>query len=60
MEDNNIRCLTPKDVKEILNIKQAFVYELFNSKDFPSFKVGTHWRVLEKDLLKWIENKKHT
>lgn len=53
-----MECLTPKQVKEILNVEQAFVYELFNSKDFPSFKVGVHWRVKMDDLNNWIEKQK--
>lgn len=53
-----MKCFTPKEVKEILNIEQAYVYELFNSKDFPSFKVGTHWRVKDEDLEAWIEKQK--
>lgn len=53
-----MECLTPKEVKEILNVEQAFIYELFNSKDFPSFKVGVHWRVKREDLEAWIEKQK--
>lgn len=53
-----MECLTPKQVKEILNVEQAFIYELFNSKDFPSFKVGVHWRVRRDDLEAWIEKQK--
>ena len=53
-----MECLTPKQVKEILNVEQAFIYELFNAKDFPSFKVGGHWRVKVDDLNKWIERQK--
>lgn len=53
-----MKCLTPNQVMEILSIERAYVYELFNSKDFPSFKVGTHWRVKEEDLMKWIEKQK--
>lgn len=51
-------CLTPKQVKEILNVEQAFIYELFNRRDFPSFKVGVHWRVKRDDLNSWIEKQK--
>lgn len=43
---------------EILHVKRAFIYELFNSKDFPSFKVEVHWRVREDDLIEWIEKQK--
>lgn len=53
-----MKCLTPKQVKEILNVEQAFIYELFNSKSFPSFKVGGHWRVTDDDLKEWIEKQK--
>lgn len=50
--------LTPKQVMGILNIERAYVYELFNSKEFPSFKIGTHWRVKRDDLEAWIEKQK--
>lgn len=53
-----MECLTLKQVKEILNVEQAFIYELFNSKDFPSFKVGVHWRIKRDDLEAWIEKQK--
>ena len=43
---------------EILHVERAYIYELFNSKDFPSFKVGVHWRVREDDLIEWIEKQK--
>lgn len=49
---------TPKQVKEILQIGQAFTYELFNSKSFPSFKAGEHWRVKKSDFEKWVEEQK--
>lgn len=51
-------CLTPKQVMQILNVEQAFIYELFNSKSFPSFKVGGQWRVKTDDLNNWIEKQK--
>lgn len=53
-----MECLTPKQVVDILNMKQAFVYELFNSKDFPSFKIGGSWRVKRDDLNLWMEKQK--
>lgn len=53
-----MECLTPKQVKEILNVGQVFVYELFNSKDFPSFKICGSWRVKKEDFDKWLENQK--
>lgn len=53
-----MECLTPNQVMKILSIERAYVYELFNSKDFPSFKVGTHWRVRCDDLEAWIEKQK--
>lgn len=53
-----MECLTPKQVMQILNVEQAYVYELFNSKHFPSFKIGVHWRVKVDDLNAWIEKQK--
>lgn len=53
-----MKCLTPIQVKDILGIERAYVYELFNSNNFPSFKVGTHWRVKEEDFNNWIEKQK--
>lgn len=53
-----MKCLTPSEVKEILGVKQSIAYELFNSKDFPSFKVKGCWRVTDSDLNDWIEKQK--
>ena len=53
-----MECLTPNQVMKMLSIERAYVYELFNSKDFPSFKVGKHWRVRLDDLEAWIEKQK--
>lgn len=53
-----MECLTPKQVKELLGLKQTIVYELFNSKEFPSFKIKGSWRVKQDDLNSWIEKQK--
>ncbi len=53
-----MKCFTPNEVMEILHVERTFIYELFNSKEFPSFKVGVHWRVREDDLIEWIEKQK--
>jgi predicted DNA-binding transcriptional regulator AlpA len=52
------RVLTVNDVKKHFKIGNDKAYEKFNSNDFPSFKLGNSYRVLEKDLCEWIEQKK--
>ena len=52
------RVLTVSDVKKHFKIGNDKAYEMFNSNDFPSFKLGNSYRVLEKDLYEWIEQKK--
>lgn len=46
--------LTVKDVQTILGIGKSKAYELFASKDFPSIKIGTVYRVSQADFDKWV------
>lgn len=49
---------TPKDIMEMNEMSQTAVYELFNRKDFPSFKSGGKygkWLVDIKKYEKWME-----
>ena len=47
--------LTVKDVQEILNIGRSKAYEIFGSKDFPSIKIGTVYRVSRTDFDEWCK-----
>ena len=54
-------CYKPKDVQRILNISQGQSYNLFTNslegEHFPSFRVGTSWRVTVSDFEKWVKHK---
>lgn len=45
----------PKDIQQILGLSQTKAYELFWSKEFPSFQIGKAHRVLKKDFDKWLD-----
>lgn len=46
--------LTVKDVQEILHIGRSKAYELFESKELPSIKIGTVYRVSRADFDEWV------
>ena len=46
---------TVKDIVEMNLASQAQVYNLFNSSDFPTIKIGTSLRVQKEDFWNWIE-----
>jgi excisionase family DNA binding protein len=51
------RGLSAQDVAMLLGIGDSKAYELMNSKDFPSIKIGRRIVVMSDDFLKW-KNKK--
>lgn len=54
-----IECLSPSQVKELLNVSKSEAYRLFNSKDFPSFRLGEKiLRIRKVDFMKWLEEQK--
>jgi excisionase family DNA binding protein len=50
--------LTLKETAEYLKVSNVKMYQLVRSKDFPSIKVSGLWRVIKKDLDRWIEAQK--
>ena len=46
--------LSPKDVVELMNWGLNTVYNLFNSKDFPSFSVGRKKYVHVDKFNEWL------
>ena len=50
------RLLSPKDVKEHLNIGKDYVYNLIKTDGFPSIKIGKRYFIPEDAFNKWIEN----
>ena len=52
--DNEI--LTVQETAVFLKICRVNAYNLFNNKDFPSFKIGKSLRVCKSDLLHFGRN----
>lgn len=59
VEQDEIECLSPKDVIGLLKLSKSEVYQLFNSKDFPCFLVGERSkRITKRDFKIWLMKKK--
>ncbi|WP_410495090.1 helix-turn-helix domain-containing protein [Cellulosilyticum sp. ST5] len=59
VEQDEIECLSPKDVMGLLRLSKSEVYQLFNSKDFPCFLVGERSkRITKRDFKIWLMKKK--
>lgn len=48
--------LTVPETADFLKIGRVSAYNLFNSKSFPSFKIGKSLRVCKSDLLYFVRN----
>ena len=55
---DNIVMYSPKDVSKLLHLGNSKVLELFNSKDFPSIKIGRAFWV-KADCLEQFLSEKH-
>lgn len=51
------RLLTLQETQEYLAVSSSKIYELVNSKEFPSFKIGKQWRIEPNRLDSWINMK---
>ena len=51
------RLLTLQETQEYLAVSSSKIYELVNSKDFPSLKIGKQWRIEPNRLDSWINMK---
>ena len=47
--------MTIKEAAAYLKMSQTAIYVLARSQEFPAIKVGNSWRVIKKELDKWIE-----
>ena len=50
--------LTIPQVAKMLKMSKAKVYMLINQKKIPHVKIGRNVRILEPELIKWIEKHK--
>jgi len=61
MDENNYhnlpKLLTPKDVQAYLHIGDAKLYNLMKQKNFPSFRLGRQYYILEDKFIEWMEMK---
>ena len=48
--------LDAKQLAELLRISKAGVYNLLNSPDFPTLRIGGRKLVMKQDLLEWLRN----
>ena len=46
--------LTAKDLQSYLHISRAGVYNLLNSKDFPTLRIGKRMLVTRENLFQWM------
>lgn len=59
IEDDGIECLSPKEVMQILKLSKSEVYRIFNSKNFPSFKLGERClRITKIDFKNWLDKQR--
>jgi excisionase family DNA binding protein len=49
------RLLKPMEVAQILNISRSFAYQLLQSGQIPTVKMGKTYRVRPQDLAEFIE-----
>ena len=51
---DDLRHLTPLQVAELLNLKEAYVHELCRSSQMPSVKQGKYWMIPLAELREWL------
>ena len=45
-----------KQLAEVLRISKAGAYNLLNSPDFPTLRIGGRKLVMKQDLLEWLRS----
>jgi excisionase family DNA binding protein len=51
---DDLRHLTPVQVAELLNLKEAYVHELCRSRQLPATKQGKYWIIPVAALREWL------
>ncbi|MBO6094059.1 MAG: helix-turn-helix domain-containing protein [Clostridia bacterium] len=49
--------MTVKELQLYLGVSRTTVYELVNSKDFPSFRIGKKILISKERLNEWIQSR---
>ena len=50
-----LKVLTVEQTAELLQVSRRTLHRIIHRKDLPAFKVGSQWRIHEKELAKWLE-----
>ena len=61
MEQGGCRLLTIKQVAELLQVPESWVYRRTRSRclgRLPGMRIGKYWRFRELDILAWLETQK--
>jgi excisionase family DNA binding protein len=51
---DDLRHLTPAQVAELLNLKEAYIHELCRSRQIPATKQGKYWIIPVAELREWM------
>lgn len=49
--------LSTKEVAEVLNVTSRTIRNLIDSGELPAYKIGRNWRIKEKELMEFIEER---
>jgi len=49
-----VRLMTVREVAEMLNVKQSWVYAKIASREIPHLHVGRYPRFVQADVLAWV------
>ncbi|CAK7069555.1 helix-turn-helix domain-containing protein [Tissierella sp.] len=50
--------MTIKDMEQFLQVSRSKAYELIKIEGFPAYKVGSEFRMLKSELVKWMKTQK--
>jgi len=56
MDNKETRVLTVAEVGDRLKVGRNSAYELFNQRNFPSFRIGKSLRITEAAFEEWLKN----
>lgn len=56
MDSKETKVLTVNEVGQRLKVGRNTAYELFNQRDFPSFRIGKNLRITEAAFEEWLKN----
>lgn len=48
-----------RQLAQSLQISRAGAYNLLNSKDFPTLRIGKRKLVMKSDLIRWLKSRTH-